>query len=134
MLRDYRKKFQALYALERDPAGQRRAKADLFDALRRDYAALKAGWGGYAGYDGIFGADLNNARLVSFALYSEWVAAFEVILEQEQRDLPRFYRRVAELAALDKEARRAALIRLLPAANNNGASRACFAAGAMEAC
>lgn len=134
LLRDYRKKFQDLYALERDPGGQRRAKADLFDALRRDYAALKAGWGGYAGYDGIFGADLNNARLVSFALYSEWVAAFEVILEQEQRDLPRFYRRVAELAALDKEARRAALIRLLPAANNNGASRACFAAGAMEAC
>lgn len=114
LLRDYRKKFQALYAIERDAAQQRRAKTDLFDALRRDYAALKTGWGGYAGFDRVFGADLNNARLVSFSLYDEWVAAFEAILDQEQRNLPRFYRRVSELAAQDKEARHAALARLRP--------------------
>jgi predicted aminopeptidase len=103
-------KFRTLYAIERPPDRQRQAKRELFDALRRDYTAMKAGWGGYAGFDGMFGADLNNARLVSFSLYNEWVAAFEVILEQVQLDLPRFYRRVALLAALDKEARRNALI------------------------
>ena len=65
LLRDYRKKFQTLYAIERDADQQRRAKTDLFDALRRDYAGLKADWGGYAGFDRVIGADLNNARLVS---------------------------------------------------------------------
>ncbi len=134
LLRDYRRKFQALYAIERDADQQRRAKADLFDALRRDYAALKAGWGGYAGYDRIFDADLNNARLASFSLYTEWVAAFEVILEQEQRDLPRFYLRVSELAAKDKEARHAALTRLLPAANIGGTARNCLTASTAGVC
>lgn len=134
LFRDYRQKFETLYAIERDAAQQRRAKADLFDALRRDYAGLKASWGGFVGYDRIFGADLNNARLVSFSLYDEWVAAFEVILEQEQRDLPRFYRRVTELAALDKEARHAALTRLLPAASNGAAARNCLASGATGVC
>lgn len=134
LLRDYRKKFQALYAIKRDADQQRRAKAELFDALRRDYAALKAGWGGYAGYDRIFGADLNNARLVSFSLYTEWLAAFEVILDQEQRDLPRFYRRVTELAAQDTKARHAALIRLLPGSSDGDTAGTCLAAGTLGVC
>lgn len=125
LLSDYRKKFQALYAAQQGAEQRRRAKADLFAALRRDYAALKAGWGGYAGYDRFFDGDFNNARLASFALYSEWVPAFEALLEREQRDLPRFYRRVAELAALDKDARRCALARLQPASADGGQVHGC---------
>lgn len=117
LLRDYRKRFRQLYETPRAADLQRRAKADLLAALRVDYAALKAGWGGYAGYDKVLGADFNNATLVSFALYGELVPAFEALLAQEQHDLQRFYRRVSELAALDKDERHGALARLLPAAN-----------------
>ncbi len=131
LLADYRKKFQALYATDRGADRQRRAKADLFAALGRDYAELKAGWGGYAGYDRIFGTDFNNAKLAAFSLYNEWVPAFEVLLEQEQRDLPRFYRRVALLAALDKEARRCALGRLLPHQGRDSVAGACESVAAV---
>ena len=117
LLRDYREQFRALYETPRAADLQRRAKADLLAALRGDYAALKAGWGGYAGYDKLLGADFNNATLVSFALYGELVPAFEALLQQEHHDLQRFYRRVRELAALDKAARHSALARLLAAAN-----------------
>lgn len=125
LLGDYRKKFQALYAAEHGADQRRRAKADLFAALRRDYAALKVGWGGYAGFDRLFAGDFNNARLVAYSLYHELVPAFDVLLEREQRDLPRFYRRVAELAAQDKDARRCALARLLQAAGDGGQAPTC---------
>lgn len=115
LLQDYRQRARALYETGGAAERQRRAKAELFAALRRDYAALKASWGGHAGYDRIIGADFNNAGLVAFGLYSELVPAFAALLEAEQNDLPRFYRRVKELAALAKEDRRCALARLVPA-------------------
>lgn len=114
LMRDYRKKFYALYKTTDTADLQRRAKDELLAALRHDYADLKASWGGYSGYDNFFGADLNNAKLVSLALYSELVPAFETLLDQENHDLARFYQRVAALAALGKEARRGALTQFLP--------------------
>ena len=121
LLQDYRQRLRALYETGGAAERQRSAKAELFAALRRDYAALKAGWGGYAGYDRIIGADFNNAGLIAFGLYSELVPAFAALLEAEQRDLPRFYRRVRALAELTKDARRCALDRLLPAAEGRRA-------------
>lgn len=122
LIHEYRRKFRMLYAEDRPDDQQRKAKAALFDALRGDYAALKAGWGGYAGFDRIFDADLNNARLVSFGLYNQLVPAFEALLQQEDQDLSRFYRRVADLAMLDKDARRDALARLHPATEETAQS------------
>ncbi len=118
LMRDYRQQFQALYETWRTLGSQRAAKADLFAALRRDYAALQAGWGGYAGYDAFFAGDLNNARLVSLALYAELVPAFEVLLARQNHDLARFYRSVARLAALDDQARRETLRELLAASRD----------------
>ena len=117
LMRAYRNKFNALYAVDRPMAGQSQAKAELFDTLRHDYAGLKASWGGYAGYDSFFGEDLNNAKLASVALYSELVPAFEALLAEEHYVLPRFYQRVASLAALDKVARHSMLSRFLPTAD-----------------
>ena len=115
LMHEYRAKFKALYATALPLPQQRQTKAELFDTLRRDYAELKASWGGYAGYDGFFGDDLNNAKLLSVALYSELVPAFEALLAEEQHVLPHFYRRVAALAALGKDARHSVLRQLLPA-------------------
>ncbi|MBI3094712.1 MAG: aminopeptidase [Rhodocyclales bacterium] len=125
LLQDYRERARELYASGGAAEAQRRAKGELFAALRRDYAAMKAGWGGHAGYDRIIGADFNNAGLVAFGLYSELVPAFAALLAAEQHDLPRFYRRVGALAALAKDARRCALAGLLPPAAAGAAARDC---------
>lgn len=119
LMHDYRKKFEALYARSGADDARRQAKAELLGALRRDYAVLRASRGGRPGDDRLPAADFNNARLAAFSLYNELVPAFELLLAQENHDLPRFYRRVEELAALDKQARCAALIRLLPAAGTD---------------
>lgn len=115
LIRDGRNKAVALYASNDFAERKRDAKSELFGALRQDYTRLKAGWGGYSGYDRFFGEGLNNAKLASLALYSELVPAFDRLLEIENDDLPRFYRRVTTLAALDKEARRRTLADLVPA-------------------
>lgn len=120
LIRDGRAQAVALYASNGFAERKREAKAELFGALRQDYTRLKAGWGGYSGYDRFFGEGLNNAKLASLALYSELVPAFDRLLEIENHDLPRFYRRVATLTALDKEARRRALDELLPASRAAG--------------
>ena len=124
LMRDYRKKFQDLY--ETPPASDHRhdGKLALLAALRRDYADLKTSWGGYAGYDRFFGEDLNNAKLVSLALYSELVPAFEVLLAQHNHDLALFYQSVASLATLGAEARRDSLTRLLLASRDTRQARA----------
>ncbi len=115
LVAEYREKLRALYASPLAPAAMRELKAERFAEMRRDYAALKAGWGGYGGYDPWFSQALNNASLGSIALYTHWVPAFRALLAEENGDLPRFYDRVRELAALSKDARAAALDRLLPA-------------------
>lgn len=111
----YRDALRVQYAGRPPAADARRAKAQTFADLQRAYAALKASWNGYAGYDKWFEEGLNNAKIASLGIYTQLTPAFEALLAQEQHDLPRFYRRVAALAALPAEQRSAALQRLLPA-------------------
>ena len=73
-----------------------RAKHEEFERLRAEYGA-------------IIPAEPNNAFLVSIALYSELVPAFERLLAEQQGDLGRFYEKVRALAALDKAGRTLAL-------------------------
>ena len=54
-------------------------------------------------------AEPNNAFLVSIAVYTELVPAFERLLAQKGGDLPAFYARVRELAREEKKAREQAL-------------------------
>lgn len=134
LMHAYRDRFRALYDNDRarPTVAQRDAKSALFAALRSDYAELKASWDGYAGYDAFFGDDLNNAKLASLALYNELVPAFEALLARLDYDLPQFYRSVSQLAALDKDARRQALTRLMPAAEENRQAQGSVALGAAE--
>ncbi|MCB1930978.1 MAG: aminopeptidase [Candidatus Accumulibacter sp.] len=110
-----------------------KCRTRVFAALRRDYAELRASWGGYAGYDNFFAADLNNAKLVSLALYTDLVPAFEALLASQDRDLPQFYRSVGGLAALDKAARHEALGQLLHSGNDHRRAPGAISLGATAA-
>ena len=88
-------------------------KAAAMDDFRQRYAALKASWNGYAGYDP-FVNRANNASFAAQAAYDEWVPAFEALFEREGRDFARFYDAVRALANQPKEQRQAALRELAP--------------------
>ena len=83
----------------------REAKRAGFDELKKEYAGLKARWGGFAGYDRIVGPAPGNALLASITAYSKFVPGFERMLEAEKGDLPKFYEAVKRLAKLPKEER-----------------------------
>lgn len=93
-----------------DDGARRAAKARVMAQLRADYAALKASWGGYAGYDG-WVARANNATLGAQAAYDELVPDFEALFERGGGDFTAFYDEVRRLAALPRAERRAALAR-----------------------
>ncbi len=100
---------EALYREPQSIAELRAEKAAVFASLRADYGQLRAAWGGNPGYDALFDAELNNARLASFSLYDNLLPAFERLLAKLGGDLPRFYQEVAVLGTLDAETRRATL-------------------------
>jgi predicted aminopeptidase len=95
-------------ATEADKAAQAASKAQAFARFREDYAALKASWGGFAGYDP-WVARANNAAFGAQAAYDELVPGFEALFEHEGRDWQRFYDAVKGLARLPRDERRKAL-------------------------
>lgn len=113
LVADSRDKLRVIYASSLEPDAKRRAKAEVIAEMQRTYAELKAGWGGYGGYDKWFSQPLNNAALGSVALYTQWVPAFRALLEQEGESLPSFYLRVEALAHLPKSERAKALDELM---------------------
>src|SRR5207253_11306295 len=91
-------------------AQMRQRKAAEFERLRRDYRQLRdSQWGGANRYDAWINAPMNNARLLPFGLYDQWVPAFAALLRQSGGDWVRFYGEVEKLGALPVEQRRAAL-------------------------
>lgn len=111
----YRVKLRAAYAKPSAEVEKRQAKSELIAEMRLAYSDLKAGWGGYAGFDAWFETDLNNAKMATLGLYTQQLPAFEVLLEEEGRDFQRFYARAAALAEMPKDQRKAELARLTTA-------------------
>jgi len=118
LVAETRSRLERVYASEAGDDAKRREKALAFGTMRDAYLRAKAGEPGLAGYDRWFagdrGAGPNNASLASVGLYTELVPAFRALLAGEGGDLPRFYARVRDLAALPKDERRAALDALAP--------------------
>jgi predicted aminopeptidase len=79
-------------------------KIEAMQDFRKSYAALKASWGGYSGYDA-WVAQANNATFGAQAAYDELVPGFAALFEREGRDWPRFYDAVRQLAKRPREAR-----------------------------
>ena len=101
----YRDSLRTLYASAVPDAEKRQKKAETFAAMKTEYLTLKASWGGYAGYDRFFAAELNNAHLVPVATYSELVPGFRRLLAENGGDFRRFYAAVKELGKLSKAER-----------------------------
>ncbi len=132
LIERYRGRLEELYRSAEPDDWKRERKAWLFDEIRHDYAALKAGWGGYSGYDRIFAAPLNNAFIASNAIYTQWVPAFQALLARQHGDLKAFYDAVRRLAKLPAAERYAALSRATaaPAGSTSNATRQAANSGA----
>jgi len=78
----------------------RRGKRRVYEDMRAEYAALKAKWGGFSGYDWWFAQPLNNAQLASVALYTQLVPGFQALLRERGGDMQAFYAEVRRLAQL----------------------------------
>ena len=88
-------------------------KIEVMQGFRQAYAELKAGWGGYAGYDA-WVAQANNATFGAVAAYDDLVPGFEALFAREGQDWPRFFAAVRHLAALDAPQRRENLDQIIP--------------------
>jgi predicted aminopeptidase len=83
----------------------RQEKQEILNRLQREYAQLKAQWGGNTEYDEWFAGTVNNAQLNSVAAYYDLVPAFEHLLEQNGGDLEKFYQAAERLAKKPKAQR-----------------------------
>ena len=88
--------------------GLKEAKEAAMQRFRDSYAALKAGWGGFAGYDP-WVARANNAAFGAQAAYDDLVPGFEALFARENHDWQRFYGAVKVLASQSEKERRKAL-------------------------
>jgi predicted aminopeptidase len=93
-----RKALKEAYDSDTPDAEKLKTKAALFQSLKDEYQVMKAGWGGYVGYDRWFAEPLSNAHLASVATYHDFVPGFRALLQQ-QKSMPAFYDAVKRLAA-----------------------------------
>lgn len=105
-----RSRLEILYA-QRLPAEQMRERKEAeFERFRRDYRVLRdRQWAGDKRYDAWVNAPLNNARLLPFGLYDQWVPAFAQLFRQVGGDWLKFYAEVEKLGRLPMAERKVAL-------------------------
>ncbi|MDD1016284.1 aminopeptidase, partial [Pseudomonas rubra] len=105
-----RERLKRLYAAPLTDSAKRSGKQAEFERLRREYRALRDGqWGGVGRYDAWINAPLNNAKLLPFGLYDQWVPAFAQLFVEVGGDWQVFYERVDALGKLPIEQRQQAL-------------------------
>ncbi|MDR9751269.1 aminopeptidase [Pseudomonas sp. SZMC_28357] len=113
LILDTRTRLEKLYA-QPFPAQQlRERKAAEFERLRSEYRQMRdRQWAGDKRYDAWVNAPMNNARLLPFGLYDQWVPAFAALFKQVDGDWLRFYAEVERLGKLPVEKRKALLSQL----------------------
>jgi predicted aminopeptidase len=98
LLLQTRGELEALYTQQLPAAEVQARKAAVLQTLKERYAALKAGWGGYAGYDSWFARGANNASLGAVAAYATLVPDFLALLKRGGGDIPTLISAAAECA------------------------------------
>ena len=111
LLLRHRTTLKANYAGDAPDAEKLQIKAALFQSLKDEYQVMKAGWGGYAGYDRWFAEPLSNAHLASVATYHDFVPGFRALMRQE-KSLTGFYAAVKRMAAEGRDLRHQQLVEL----------------------
>lgn len=112
---DTRERLNALYRLPLTPDTLRERKAAEFERLRHDYRQMRdTQWGGDKRFDGWINSPMNNAKLLPFGLYDQWVPAFEALFKQVNGDWEAFFQAVETLGGLPADSRKTALQRLMP--------------------
>lgn len=110
LILDTRQRLEKLYTQPLPTEQMRQRKAEEFERLRADYQQLRdSQWAGDKRYDAWVYAPLNNARLLPFGLYSQWVPAFAALFRREGGDWIAFYAAVEKLGKLPIDERKAAL-------------------------
>ncbi len=110
LIADARRDLARLYAQPLQDDQKRRLKQQRFEQLRADLdARLDASGRSSTNWPG---ADLNNARLASMALYDKFLPAFRALFAQCEEDFLCFYERVRTVADLDEPRRADALAAL----------------------
>ncbi len=97
--------LRALYASDVGDEKKREGKRRLLATLREDYETLKQSWDGFAGFDGWFDTPVNNARLISIAVYRDRVPDFLRWFNACGRDFPRFYQTVKRMGKMPQDER-----------------------------
>ena len=111
---DTRERLESLYARDLPAERMRQAKAAEFERLRRDYREVRdRQWGGASTFDTWVEGPLNNAKLLPFGLYDQWVPAFARLFHEAGRSWPGFYERARELGQLPLAERTQALESLM---------------------
>ncbi|QHC93180.1 aminopeptidase [Pseudomonas sp. R84] len=107
---DTRSRLEKLYTQPLATELMRERKAAEFEQFRRKYRMMRdSQWAGDKRYDAWVNAPLNNARLLPFGLYDQWVPAFAALFKKVGGDWMRFYAEVEELGKLPVSERKAAL-------------------------
>lgn len=120
LLRQTRDELAAIYAAGGADESMRAAKKKAFEDLRFRYEALKASWGGYAGFDPWFQEDLNNARLIPVSTYGRLVPAFRELYRRSSGDMEKFYLACEALGELPAEERAVELEALMAISSDRG--------------
>lgn len=108
-----RERLKALYARPLTAEAMRAAKQAEFERMRREYRQMRDGeWGGAGRFDAWVYSPMNNAKLLPFGLYDQWVPAFAALFAEVGGDWERFYQRVEALGKLPMEQRQQALKKL----------------------
>lgn len=105
-----RRRLELLYKSNAPDQAKRDGKAAEFVRLRSEYQTLRENqWKDYSGYDRWFSSDINNARLLPFGLYDEYVPAFSALFHEQNGDWNAFYAAAKSLTKLSKTERTARL-------------------------
>jgi predicted aminopeptidase len=112
---DLRDRLKTLYTNGLDAEAMEAGKQREIAAFRQRYAEWRdAYWPHDHRYDAWVAKPINNARLLPFGLYDQWMPAFGALFREGGARWPAFYARVRALAREPKAKRDAALQALLP--------------------
>lgn len=105
-----REDLQAIYSRPLAEAEKRSQRDRRLARLRADHADWRdQQWAGSPRFDHWFAGELNNASLLPFGLYDQWVPGFAVLFAEVGSDWVAFHARVAELGQQSAELRREVL-------------------------